>query len=223
MALQKITANSIAANSVGLTQLNVTDGTNGQLLKTNGSGTLSFVDAGGGGAWNVISSTTVSSAVAQIEFTLSGYLDYAIVFRNPTPSSGWNHNRFFFSTNNGSSYSTNLSQIEVREPAWTSSSSRTGTSSQGFVETGEAENPSFISQNQIINGIIYLHNNASGVPKTGIYDTMDFDGRYGVMHEQGAYSIDESSVINKIKYMLTGNGTTNIISGTFTLYGIATS
>ena len=36
----------IAANKVGITELNVSDGTNGQVLKTNGSGTLSFTDSG---------------------------------------------------------------------------------------------------------------------------------------------------------------------------------
>ena len=36
----------IADNSVDIARLNVTDGTNGQVLTTDGSGTLSFVDAG---------------------------------------------------------------------------------------------------------------------------------------------------------------------------------
>lgn len=36
----------IATNTVGITELNVSDGTNGQILKTNGSGTLSFTDSG---------------------------------------------------------------------------------------------------------------------------------------------------------------------------------
>ena len=39
-------ADAIADNSVDIARLNVTDGTNGQVLSTNGSGTLSFVDAG---------------------------------------------------------------------------------------------------------------------------------------------------------------------------------
>jgi len=34
----------IAANAIGITQLNVSDGSNGQALKTDGSGTLSFGD-----------------------------------------------------------------------------------------------------------------------------------------------------------------------------------
>jgi hypothetical protein len=38
----------IAANAIGITELNVTDGTNGQVLTTNGAGNLSFADASGG-------------------------------------------------------------------------------------------------------------------------------------------------------------------------------
>jgi len=41
-----ITATELADNSVGITELNVSDGTDGQILKTNGSGTLSFTDSG---------------------------------------------------------------------------------------------------------------------------------------------------------------------------------
>ena len=36
----------IATNTVGITELNVSDGSIGQVLKTNGSGTLSFTDSG---------------------------------------------------------------------------------------------------------------------------------------------------------------------------------
>ena len=42
MALTKIPSDLIESNSIGITQLNVSDGTNGQVLTTNGSGTLSF-------------------------------------------------------------------------------------------------------------------------------------------------------------------------------------
>ena len=41
-----ITATELADNSVGIVELNVSDGTSGQILKTNGSGTLSFTDSG---------------------------------------------------------------------------------------------------------------------------------------------------------------------------------
>ena len=42
IADDKVTADTIADNSVDIARLNVTDGSNGQFLKTNGSGTLSF-------------------------------------------------------------------------------------------------------------------------------------------------------------------------------------
>ena len=40
IADDKVTADTIADNSVDIARLNVTDGSNGQFLKTNGSGTL---------------------------------------------------------------------------------------------------------------------------------------------------------------------------------------
>lgn len=47
MANTKITSRVIADNSVGIDALNVTDGTNGQYLQTDGSGTLSFSTVSG--------------------------------------------------------------------------------------------------------------------------------------------------------------------------------
>ena len=42
IANDKVTADTIADNAVDIARLNVSDGSNGQFLKTNGSGTLSF-------------------------------------------------------------------------------------------------------------------------------------------------------------------------------------
>lgn len=80
MANTKITSAVIADNAVGISQLNASDGTDGQVLKTNGSGTLSFGDAGGGGGmFTHISTTSVSSEVFSIEFnSLSGYEEYEL-------------------------------------------------------------------------------------------------------------------------------------------------
>src|SRR5210317_2405719 len=45
MANTKITSRVIADNTVGIPALAVSDGSDGQFLQTNGSGTLSFADA----------------------------------------------------------------------------------------------------------------------------------------------------------------------------------
>ena len=63
-----VTADKIVANAVGISELNVSDGSNGQALVTNGSGTLSFA--------------TISSTSASPTFTIGdgGAQDIKIVF-----------------------------------------------------------------------------------------------------------------------------------------------
>ena len=54
------------ANSVGITELNVSDGSNGQALTTNGSGTLSFASAGAsltGSTNNTVTTVTGANAI----------------------------------------------------------------------------------------------------------------------------------------------------------------
>ena len=64
-------------NSVGITQLNVSDGTDGQVLTTNGSGTLSFADGGVAG---------ISSSADAIAITIDSSQNIGI--GTTTPSSG---------------------------------------------------------------------------------------------------------------------------------------
>ena len=54
----------IATNTVGITELNVSDGTNGQVLKTNGSGTLSFTTIAEGVSEATATSKAVTMAIA---------------------------------------------------------------------------------------------------------------------------------------------------------------
>lgn len=56
-----------------------TDGTSGQVLSTDGAGSVSWATAGGG-AWNLIQTTEVTTSVSSIEFTgLSGYTQYVLL------------------------------------------------------------------------------------------------------------------------------------------------
>jgi len=54
----------IATNTVGITELNVSDGTNGQVLKTNGSGTLSFITIAEGVSEATATAKAVTMAIA---------------------------------------------------------------------------------------------------------------------------------------------------------------
>ena len=72
LSADSVTATEIAANAVGISELNVSDGTNGQVLSTNGSGTLSFVDQSGGSASATAFSTNIASGDGSTTaFTLS--------------------------------------------------------------------------------------------------------------------------------------------------------
>ena len=64
----------IVANKVGTAELNCSDGTNGQVLITNGSGTISFA--------NVFTETTVTPTVGQTVFTIAYKVGRISVFLN---------------------------------------------------------------------------------------------------------------------------------------------
>ena len=75
-------ADQIADNSVDIARLNVTDGTNGQVLTTNGSGTLSFTDQVDADVTKenlaaklaLIDSDTTIGSGSSVDFTFSGDL-----------------------------------------------------------------------------------------------------------------------------------------------------
>ena len=54
----------IATNTVGITELNVSDGSTGQVLKTNGSGTLSFTTITPGVSESAATAKAVTMAIA---------------------------------------------------------------------------------------------------------------------------------------------------------------
>ena len=79
----------IAANKVGIAELDVADGTNGQFLITNGSGTLSFASAGAIAMGGDLSGTTtnaqiVASAVGSTELATNAVTTTKITDANVT-------------------------------------------------------------------------------------------------------------------------------------------
>ena len=80
MANTKVTSNVIADNAVGITQLNVSDGSDGQALVTNGAGTLSFATVGVSGISSSADATAItidSSERVGIKKTPTKELDVA--------------------------------------------------------------------------------------------------------------------------------------------------
>ena len=105
-----------AAASYTLTLPN-TDGSADQVLKTDGSGNLDWVDSGGGGGvWNVISSQTISSSVSSVTFTgVTGYKVYKLIMTDINHSSSGTADQIQLSSDNGSNFATfNISSIALR-------------------------------------------------------------------------------------------------------------
>ena len=79
----------IGSNKVGIIELNVTDGTNGQVLTTNGSGTLSFASTGAITVGGDLSGTTsnaqiVASAVTSTELATNAVTTTKLTDANVT-------------------------------------------------------------------------------------------------------------------------------------------
>lgn len=234
-----LTGNGIVgAGTVALTNLTVggSQGTDGQVLTSTGSG-IAWEDAasggggGGGGAWTVISSTTVSSAVASVEFTLSGYENYALKFTNLNTSGNNSTStvRLQFSVDGGSSYLNTVYATRRKMGSYDSTSTSYHGRDNQVGDDHLAVIDAYHGTNSNTDGMVFIYNNKAGVNnKTGIYHAIDSRGynnpnNHNPFYADGAYVVTDSSVINKVKWLLAGNNSYNISHGTYTLYGIANS
>ena len=70
----------IAANSVGITELNVSDGTSGQVLTTDGNGTLSFTTVSASGANYYLDGITRTAGTNTLVFSVNGTTNQSYTF-----------------------------------------------------------------------------------------------------------------------------------------------
>ena len=227
-----VNAGTVAVNNliVGGNQ-----GTNGQTLQSTGAGVAWADAAGGGGAWNVISHTSVSSAVAYIEFTISGYDSYEIRFSdiNDFTMNGVSRNlQAYFSTNGGTSYSSNCNWVYTNTSTRSTGSGITNSGGlTGYVRLSDIYGDNSSSNDYALSGSLTLENNSSSSSQK--------HGDFRVIHsrdynnldphiKRGDYGVKETSPINKIKLSFdatqSGQSQFNIPAGSkFTLYGLSTS
>jgi hypothetical protein len=105
MSFTQTTLNAPAANTVGVTELNLSDGTSGQVLTTDGSGTLSFADGGVAGISSSADATAIT--IDSSENVLVGTTD-DVVWNNSANSSADNGHNFRTDGRSGfSSYQAN--------------------------------------------------------------------------------------------------------------------
>lgn len=214
-----LTGNGIVgAGTVALTNLTVggSQGTDGQVLTSTGSG-IAWEDASGGGsggAWTVISNTAVSSATATVEFTsITGYTHYMIDISNLKSSA---NKELQIECAYGGAYVTS---------GYYTNKLHTGTySSQANGELQTSQSTSRISKDMssTVGGSVqmWFGNSSSTISfrSAAFQGTAAPNIATGVM--SNANSSDRDAAITKIKFSFQSG---NIDEGTFTLYGLATS
>lgn len=211
-----------AAASYTLTLPN-TDGSADQVLKTDGSGNLDWVDSGGGGggAWTVVSSTTVSSAVSSVQITLSGsYTRYVIGWQGVNFGSTDSFVCFQFYVGTESSahsvqylrngYGTTNGSFSVNQGGSTSSNTV-------YPQTVATVN----STDGSCSGQMEIHN-ISGMPAAYGY-ALTAEGGSEIGYTNFAVKLNGVSsgdTFGKVSLLPAGG---NVEAGTFTLYGLALS
>jgi hypothetical protein len=214
-------ANSIASN-VTFTLPSV-DGTSGQVLQTNGSGTLSFATPASGALVYISTQTASNSATINFTGISSTYDVYAIQIVKALPATDGAVLRMRTSTNNGSSYDAGASDYDYIQSIGILSS---GSYASG--NTGSTD--SFIrisyslgnASNELgFNGWIYLWK-----PSDATYFSVGYSGN-GVDDSGQIFVVDQglgrrlsAADVDAVRFLMSSG---NITSGTFRLYGVANS
>ena len=235
LANNTVTATQLANNSVGLSQLNLSDGTSGQFLKTDGSGTLSFADAGGGGggAWNVIGSNTVSSATgggsnattSSIIFTgVTGYKYYKLLFTGVNHTGSNSVMGLRFSADGGSNWTGSVTWkgVSIRyRSAGNESDAPTikkNFSGYGLMPIMSSFNEYNNDQQQHGEVTIWGLNDAKWTLTKSSMVNNEGWSPHGLEMNETYSRFESTTVYNAIKINSTSY---DIDAGTFTLYGLA--
>jgi hypothetical protein len=196
-----------------------TDPSSDKFLKTDGSGNLSFADAGGG-EWTKILHTTASSS-ANVAFNstyiTNTYQDYKIVFSNVHPASDNVYFNSYFSDDNGSSNLTLDSVLRGYKDDGTLSTRSDNTGNDYFrLQTNETlGNDTGLS----IGGFLELiapYKNDTRTFMFGRSFANIGDSQFAFFHNLYGAGTLGYTAMNYIKFQFSSG---NIATGEFTLYG----
>ena len=225
-----LTGSGIAnAGTVAVTNLTIggSQGSDGQVLTSTGSGVAWEDAAGGGGVWNVISSQTISSSASSVTFTgVTGYKVYKLIMTDINHSSSGSADQIQLSSDNGSNFATfNISSIALRY--------NSGSTSQTF-------NNDFYQSNKL--PLMYSFNEYNNDEKHHIEVTIfglndsSFTYTHSRLLSSWGWNVNDIGVnetyarthgsgglasFNAFKVDAMAGGTYD--GGTFTLYGLAIS
>lgn len=215
-------ADSIASNLTFT--LPSADGTNGQVLQTNGSGTLSFATPAAG-ALVFLSSQTVSGTPTVVSFTSgigSTYDDYLIVYENVACSSTSTRSLAVRFQQSGSFQTGSVYSYTVTIGMSTTSDGLGAISQPTLL----LEDTGISNDTGIRSGFLYLLNvNASGTARRAHIVANTTSRGDSALNSMTCTSGGTTTVTNQVSgiQFLWSTTTETFASGTFRLYGIAKS
>lgn len=195
-------------------------GSSGQVLTTNGSGTLSWGSASG--SWTKISSST-ASASATIDFTglSSTYKAYMVVLDHVAPATDDVALLVRTSTNNGSSYDSGASDYIYYVDGVQSNAAANGTSSAGATSialtSSGAGSGIGNSTSESISGYVHIIGHSTAAYGQLVWQTVFSNTVPRLVYNNGAGQRVTAADIDAIRFLMSSG---NIASGVFTLYGL---
>jgi hypothetical protein len=194
------------------------DGTTGQVIKTNGSGTLSFVDQASSSFQFI--STQTASASSSINFTdlSTSYNAYLIVLNGVRPATDNVDLLVRFSTDNGSTYATTSYSYALTSSSATVANQSGGTGQSSItIGTGMGNAGGSLESGDFI--VHLTGNNAVAAPGLNSQGIIMNPSTAPLVQNCAGYRM-VSGGINAIRFVM---GSGNIAAGRFSLYGIKTS
>lgn len=229
-----VTADKIGDTAIsGFTALGATPADTDELLVSD-AGTLKRVDFShlkGGGVYELIQTQTISSAVAQVDFTstqlTTTYVDYLIVFTGAKLAGDGASLRLRVSTNGGSSFDSSSNYVFATQGRGSDGSSRTSNGnadSKINLHTGDMGSATGRNFSGFVECFDPLNQTSDDKFFIGTYRMVNWDSNGYLLTNFGGFSFDDSgsedTVFNGLRF-LTSSG--NISQGVFSIYGRKTS
>lgn len=207
-------SSSLTANKIWT--LPTADGSANQVLKTDGSGTLGWVTAGG--AFTLISSATASSS-ASLSFTsLGDYSAIKFIIVDMLPATDGVYLDMYLSTNNGSTWATGYTSANYGRKTNTGAVGEGGSSISTIRFCLTAETQGNVANNEVFCGEVNLHNPASSIYKTvtAKYVYMN-TSTVPICLDMGSL-YPSATAVNAVKFQYSSG---NIASGSIYVYGVS--
>ena len=195
--------------------LPTSDGTTGQVLQTNGSGTLTFADAGGGGGGGgleLLEVVTCNDTFSAVDIDLpASYGSFLLIFSNVIGTS-YRTTRVIVSEDGGSNFASSgyaaYRKIDLLDLGTSSSTATTSSTSSIYLELSTSMSGQVVINNDddlfSIRGEFIA--NESALPSIFLHRT-----------QSGGRILTSSSRVNTIRFYR--DSSNNFVSGTIRLYG----